>query len=60
MAVWRLQAAVIARMREQTAGRDIDLAVTESHFSIPGRNRCELLSTWAAGVADARILNLHD
>jgi hypothetical protein len=33
--------------------------MTESHFALPGRNRCELLSTWAAGVANARILNVH-
>lgn len=47
-------------MREQTAGFDIPLALTECHFALPGRNRCEVLSTWAAGVANARLLNVHE
>jgi alpha-N-arabinofuranosidase len=47
-------------MREQVAGYDVPLALTECHFNLPGRNRCEVLSTWAAGVADARILNVHE
>lgn len=42
-----------------TAGPDIPLALTECHFTLPGRNRNEVLSTWAAGVANARLLNLH-
>jgi len=29
------------------------LAMTEGHYAIPGRNRNELLSTWAAGVSYA-------
>ncbi|MGC4002004.1 MAG: hypothetical protein QM811_02185 [Pirellulales bacterium] len=36
------------------------LAMTESHFSMQGRDRCDLNSTWAAGVAYARFLNLHE
>jgi alpha-L-arabinofuranosidase len=35
------------------------LALTECHYTPPGRNRCELLSSWAAGVSYARFLNLH-
>jgi len=50
----------IQRVREETADTDIPLAITECHFSLPGRNRCEVLSTWAAGVANARILNVHE
>lgn len=46
-------------MREQIAGHDVALALTECHFSFPGRNRCEVLSSWAAGVANARVLNVH-
>ncbi len=46
-------------MREQIAGHDVGLALTECHFSFPGRNRCEVLSSWAAGVANARVLNVH-
>ncbi|MHC4751270.1 MAG: alpha-L-arabinofuranosidase C-terminal domain-containing protein [Planctomycetota bacterium] len=47
-------------MREQVADYPIPLAMTECHFSLPGRNRCEVLSTWAAGVANARLLNVHE
>lgn len=50
----------IKMMRESVAGLGIPLAITECHFSLPGRNRCEVLSSWAAGVANARILNLHE
>jgi hypothetical protein len=35
------------------------LAMTESHFAMRGRNRCDLNSTWAAGVAYARFMNCH-
>ena len=34
------------------------LAMTEGHFGVPGRNRNEVLSTWGAGVAYARLLNV--
>jgi hypothetical protein len=47
-------------MREQVTGSGKPLALTECHFALPGRNRCEVLSSWAAGVANARILNLHE
>jgi alpha-N-arabinofuranosidase len=47
----------LQEMREQIAGYDIKLALCESHFAIFGRNRSEVLSTWAAGVSNARILN---
>jgi alpha-N-arabinofuranosidase len=50
----------IQMMREKIAEYDIPLAITECHFTLPGRNRCEVLSSWAAGVANARILNLHE
>lgn len=33
------------------------LAMTEGHYTLAGRNRGDILSTWAAGVAYARILN---
>jgi alpha-L-arabinofuranosidase len=49
----------IRAMREETAGSGIPLALTESHFALPGPNRCAVLSTWAAGVAMARFLNVH-
>ena len=52
--------ARIRQMREQAGGYAIPLAMTECHFALPGRNRCEVLSTWAAGVANARLLNVHE
>jgi len=36
------------------------LAMTECHYALPGRNRCEVLSSWAAGVSYARLMNLHE
>ncbi len=50
----------IKDLRNQIARFNIPLAMTECHFTLPGRNRCEVLSTWAAGVANARILNVHE
>jgi alpha-L-arabinofuranosidase len=59
MEAYKPHEAKIERLREETAGTGIPLALTECHFSLPGRNRCELLSSWAAGVAMARLLNVH-
>ncbi|MEN6426244.1 MAG: alpha-L-arabinofuranosidase C-terminal domain-containing protein, partial [Phycisphaerales bacterium] len=50
----------ITDMRSQVAKSRIPLALTECHYGLAGRNRCEVLSTWAAGVANARILNVHE
>jgi hypothetical protein len=50
----------ILEKREETADLDIPLAITEGHFFLPGRNRCEALSTWAAAVSNARILNMFE
>jgi alpha-L-arabinofuranosidase len=52
--------ARIRRMREQAGDDPTPLAMTECHFSLPGRNRCEVLSSWAAGVANARLLNVNE
>jgi len=49
----------IEEMRSLTEGYDTKLALTECHFFLLGRNRGEVLSTWAAGVANARILNVY-
>ncbi len=49
-----------ARCASRQAATTIPLAMTECHFALPGRNRCEVLSTWAAGVANARLLNVHE
>jgi alpha-N-arabinofuranosidase len=51
--------AKIRAMREQAAGTGIPLALTECHFALPGPNRNSVLSSWAAGVAMARLLNVH-
>ncbi len=50
----------LLEMRKNVAGLSIPLAITEGHFFLPGRNRNETLSTWAAGVANARIMNLYE
>jgi hypothetical protein len=54
------QAARIQEMRERVAPYKLLLALTECHFGLPGRNRNEVLSTWAAGVAYAAVLNVHE
>ena len=46
----------IDRLRAVCNGKH--LAMTEGHFTLPGRNRNEVLSTWAAGVAYARCHNV--
>jgi alpha-L-arabinofuranosidase len=49
----------IREVRESLGNVDIPLAMTECHFDIPGRDRCDVSSTWAAGVSYARMLNVH-
>lgn len=49
----------IVGARQMLDGFDVPLALTECHFAIPGRDRCDVMSTWATGVAYARMLNLH-
>jgi alpha-N-arabinofuranosidase len=49
----------IKEIRQQAEGRNVPLAMTECHFTMRGRNRCDLNSTWAVGVAYARFMNLH-
>jgi alpha-L-arabinofuranosidase len=56
----KVHEAKIRKIREEVADYPIHLALTECHFALPGRNRCEVLSTWAAGVANARLLNVHE
>lgn len=51
--------AKIEQMRDQVKGFNVPLAMTECHFALPGRNRCEVLSTWAAGMSYARMMNCH-
>ena len=46
----------IAQMRASCGTKR--LAMTEGHYALPGRNRNEVLSSWAAGVSYARCLNV--
>jgi len=50
----------LLNMRKDVEGLDIKLAITEGHYFLPGRNRNEVLSTWAAGVSNARIANMYE
>jgi alpha-N-arabinofuranosidase len=59
MEAWKLNDAKIREARDSLEGREFPLAMTECHFAIPGRDRCDVLSTWAAGVSYGRILNNH-
>ena len=59
MKAWEVSNAKIQRARESLDGRNFPLAMTECHFTLPGRHRCDVLSTWAAGVSYACILNNH-
>ncbi len=54
------QANKLNAMRARVSSHGKPLALTECHFFLPGRNRNEVLSTWAAGVVNARLLNLHE
>ncbi len=57
---YKIHEKKINKLRDETAAYKIPLALTECHYSIEGRNRCEVLSSWAAGVSYARIMNLHE
>ena len=59
MAAWQLTDTKIRAVRDSLGGRNMPLAMTECHFVIPGRDRGNVLATWAAGVSYARILNNH-
>jgi len=59
MNAWQTHDTKIRHVRGSLGGRQIPLALTECHFTIPGRDRGDVLSTWAAGVSYARILNNH-
>ena len=66
-AVWQIlmdaveiHRAKIERMRDSMAGSEQKMALTECHFTLEGRDRGDLMSSWAVGVAYARMLNLHE
>ena len=49
----------LLEIRSQVERTKFALALTECHFTMRGRNRCDLNSAWATGVAYARFHNLH-
>jgi alpha-L-arabinofuranosidase len=59
MKAWEINDRKIRTIRESLGNRAIPLAMTECHFTVPGRDRGDVNSTWATGVAYARILNNH-
>jgi hypothetical protein len=59
MTAWQANDAKIRAVRDSLGRRQLPIALTECHFTIPGRDRGDVLSTWAAGVSYARILNNH-
>ncbi len=59
MKAWEINDRKIRTIRESLGKHTKPLAMTECHFTVPGRDRGDVNSTWAAGVAYARILNNH-
>lgn len=59
MTTGQRQDAWLQEVRASLGGATIPLAITECHLTLPGRNRNDVLATWAAGVAYARLLNVH-
>ncbi|MFO0788474.1 MAG: hypothetical protein U0805_03390 [Pirellulales bacterium] len=60
MAAWEPHDRKIREVRESLGQRSMPLAMTECHFAVPGRDRCDVMSTWATGVAYGRVLNCHE
>jgi alpha-L-arabinofuranosidase len=60
MRAYKIHEDKINRIRSEVSSSKMPLALTECHYAIPGRNRCEVLSSWAAGVSYARMMNLHE
>src|SRR5262245_9360482 len=59
MKAWEINDRKIRTIRESLGKQAKPLAMTECHFTVPGRDRGDVNSTWATGVAYARILNNH-
>ena len=57
---YKIHQRKIELMREEMGSYKTPLALTECHLAVPGRNRCEVLSSWAAGCCYARMANLHE
>ena len=59
MTAWQVSDTKIRTIRDKLGAQGIPLALTECHFVLPGRDRGDVLASWAAGVSYARILNNH-
>lgn len=59
MEAWKEHDRKIRDVRDSLDGHRVPLAMTECHFAIPGRDRCDVMSTWATGCAYGRLLNNH-
>jgi hypothetical protein len=59
MTAWQTTDTKIRTVRDNLGARRMPLALTECHFVIPGRDRGDVIASWAAGVSYARILNNH-
>jgi alpha-L-arabinofuranosidase len=57
---YKMHEKKILEVRQQAEPLKKQMALTECHYALPGRNRCEVLSSWAAGVSYARMMNLHE
>jgi hypothetical protein len=57
---YKIHQRKIDQMREEIAPYKAPLALTECHLALPGRNRCEVLSSWAAGCCYARMAHVHE
>lgn len=57
---YKMHENLINQRRSEVSASGMPLALTECHYALPGRNRCEVLSSWAAGVSYARLMNLHE
>jgi len=60
MKAWEAADAKIKTVRQSLGAHTIPLAMTECHFAIPGRDRGDVVASWAAGVSYARILHTHE
>ncbi len=63
MNAWRLTDDKLREKRQELADAGatgkVGLAITESHFYLYPHNQVDVLRSWAAGVANARVLNVH-
>lgn len=57
MDAWKINDRKIHEIRNDLGSRIFPLAMTECHFTLPGRDRCDVMSTWATGAAYARMFN---